>query len=77
MRNLVDVDSNMLTWAIDRAGYSVHDFTEKMPGVQEWLNGNKKPTIKQLEAFSKKVYLPLGYLFLKEPPTEKLPIPFF
>lgn len=77
MRNLVDVDSNMLTWAIDRAGYNIHDFTKKMPGVQEWLNGDKKPTIKQLEAFSKKVYLPLGYLFLKEPPTEKLPIPFF
>jgi Zn-dependent peptidase ImmA (M78 family) len=67
----------MLTWAIDRAGYNIHDFTEKMPRVQEWLNGDKKPTIKQLEAFSKKVYLPLGYLFLEEPPVEKLPIPFF
>ncbi|MBO6496943.1 MAG: ImmA/IrrE family metallo-endopeptidase [Roseivirga sp.] len=77
MRTLVDVNSNMLTWAIDRAGYNIHDFTEKMPRVQEWLNGDKKPTIKQLEAFSKKVYLPLGYLFLEEPPVEKLPIPFF
>ena len=77
MRALVDVNSNMLTWAIVRAGYNIHDFTKKMPRVQEWLNGDKKPTIKQLEAFSKKVYLPLGYLFLKEPPEEKLPIPFF
>ncbi|MCK5367868.1 MAG: ImmA/IrrE family metallo-endopeptidase, partial [Cyclobacteriaceae bacterium] len=34
-------------------------------------------TIKQLEKFSKKVHLPFGYLFLPEPPKEKLPIPFF
>jgi hypothetical protein len=44
------------------------------------LNGlreKKKPTVKQLEEFSKKVYLPFGYFFLPEPPKEKLPIPFF
>ncbi len=33
--------------------------------------------MKQLEDFSRKVYVPFGYLFLQTPPTETLPIPFF
>lgn len=77
MRNEVNVNANMLTWAISRAGHELHAFIEKFPNVQLWLEGEKKPTVKQLEDFSKKVYLPFGYLFLPEPPKEKLPIPFF
>lgn len=77
MKNEVNVNVNMLTWAIDRAGYELQTFTEKFPKVQLWLGGEKNPTVKQLEEFSKKVHLPFGYFFLSEPPKEKLPIPFF
>ena len=77
MRTEVNVNTNMLIWAIDRAGYDFHEFAEKMPKVTGWISGEKKPTVKQLESFSKKVHLPFGYLFLPEPPKEKLPIPFF
>jgi len=73
----VNINTNMLTWAIARAGYDLYDFASKVPNIFEWIQGEKKPTIKQLEKFSKKVYLPLGYFFLPEPPKEKLPIPFF
>lgn len=67
----------MLTWAIARAGYDVPAFAEKFPKIIDWLEGQKKPTVKQLEEFSKKVYLPFGYLFLTQPPQERLPIPYF
>ncbi len=67
----------MLSWAIDRAGYQLDDFAQKFPRILDWLNGEKKPTVKQLEDFSHRVHLPFGYLFLPEPPVEKLPIPFF
>lgn len=67
----------MLTWAIARAGYDVPTFAEKFPKILDWLDGQKKPTVKQLEEFSKKVYLPFGYLFLPQPPQERLPIPYF
>lgn len=67
----------MIPWAIARAGYKVPAFLEANPRVQEWLEGDKIPTERQLEAFSKKVFLPFGYLFLPEPPKEKLPIPYF
>lgn len=77
MRNEVNVNNNMLTWAINRAGYDVPSFAEKFPKILEWLEGHKKPTVKQLEEFSKKVYLPFGYLFLPQPPQERIPIPYF
>lgn len=77
MDHELNINSNILTWAIARAGFELHEFTAKTPRVQEWINGSKTPTVKQLEDFSKKVHLPFGYLFLQEPPKEKLPIPFF
>lgn len=77
MRTEVNINANMLKWAIARAGYDLHDFASKVPSIFEWIEGEKKPTVKQLEDFSKKVYLPFGYFFLPEPPKEKLPIPFF
>ena len=73
----VNVNNEMLTWAIARAGYELPAFIEKFPPLKKWLAGEKKPTLRQLEAFSKKVYLPFGFLFLPEPPQEELPIPFF
>jgi len=77
MRTEVNISNDMLIWAINRSGYELPEISEKVPNLIKWLNGEKKPTFKQLEVFSQKVYLPFGYLFLSEPPKEKLPIPFF
>src|SRR3989337_4361953 len=77
MKTELNIKPDMFTWAIARAGYDIKDFVTKFPKIQDWLEEKKKPTVKQLEAFSKKVYLPFGYLFLPEPPQEILPIPFF
>lgn len=77
MRNEVDINNEILTWAIVRAGFDFDDFTRKEPNVIKWLEGEKKPTVNQLEKLSKKVFLPFGYFFLNEPPKEELPIPFF
>lgn len=73
----ININNQMLIWAVTRAGFDMLTFAEEFPLIQKWLNGEKQPTVKQLETFSKKVYLPFGYLFLTEPPNEKLPIPYF
>jgi Zn-dependent peptidase ImmA (M78 family) len=77
MNTELNINVDMISWAITRAGYELHDFALIFPKVQAWLENTKKPTLKQLESFSNKVHLPFGYLFLQEPPLENLPIPFF
>ena len=77
MRVDFPIKDNIITWAIERAGYQFMDFVLKFPPVKDWLEHTKKPTFKQLEEFSNKVHIPFGYLFLDEPPLEQLPIPFY
>jgi Zn-dependent peptidase ImmA (M78 family) len=77
MRSEVQIDPEIIRWAIDRAGYDLDEFFAKLPNAEKWIAREKNPTPRQLEEFSKKVHLPFGYLFLPEPPKERLPIPFF
>jgi Zn-dependent peptidase ImmA (M78 family) len=77
MRTEINVNADILTWAIARAGFDLHEFIDKVPNVKKWIEGGKNPTVRQLEDFSKKVYIPFGYLFLPSPPIENLPIPFY
>jgi len=77
MRTEVNINADILTWAVSRAGYDLHEFSIGSPKFADWIDGTKNPTIKQLEEFSKKVHLPFGYLFLQKPPIENIPIPYF
>lgn len=72
MANYVNVKPELLRWAVDRSGLSADEYRE---GVKDWLSGEKKPTHSQLEAFARRAMVPFGYLFLKHPPDEKLPLP--
>lgn len=67
----------MITWAISRAGFDVDAYLEKNPHVKAWKDGEKKPTVRQLEAFADKVYIPYGFLMMEKQLDEKCPIPFF
>jgi len=77
MTSKINIKPTMLTWAIARAGFDFDEFVRKNEKVQDWVTNKSEPTVKQLESFSKKVYLPFGYLFLPEPPIERATIPFF
>ncbi len=71
----VDVKPELLRWARERAGVGIEDLCRKFPAAEAWERGEAKPTLKQLEAFAKATFVPMGYLFLPEPPEERLPIP--
>ena len=73
----VTIQPNLLTWARERAGLSLDSLANKFPKITEWEAGELRPTLKQIEDFSKSVHVPIGYLFLPEPPRESLPIPDF
>ncbi len=74
----VAVRPELLRWARERAGiHDADDLQGRFPKLGEWEAGETQPTLKQLEAFAGAVHVPIGYLFLPEPPEEPLPIPDF
>src|SRR5699024_1671448 len=72
----VNVKTDLLKWAIDRIGDPTI-VESKFPDLPNWLNGSKKPTLKQLENFANTTSTPLGYFFLSNPPNEELSIPSY
>ncbi len=75
--NRVKVRPALIRWALERAQLNMHDLEHRLPDVSAWQLGEKKPTLKQLENFAKATHVPLGYLFLPDPPDERIPIPDF
>ena len=76
----IPVKPELLRWARERAGVALEDLEKKKTFTElpEWESDHDIfPTLKQLEAFAKAVHVPLGYLFLDEPPEERLPIADF
>lgn len=67
----------MLTWAIERSGIDALELQGRFPKLHAWLADELNPTIKQLEDFARAVHVPVGFLFLTDPPPEPLPIPDF
>lgn len=73
----VVVKPELVRWARERSGLAVVDLVSFFPKFEQWERGEAQPTLRQLEALSKKTLTPLGYFFLAEPPEDKLPIPDF
>ena len=73
----VPVNPELLRWARERSGMAQDDLAAKFNKLPEWEDGDTQPTLKQVEAFARAVHVPIGYLFLSEPPEEVVPIPDF
>lgn len=70
----VAVKQGVLDWAVARSGKDRAKLVKRFAKLGEWERGESDPTLKQLEDFARATYTPLGYLFLEEPPEDKLPI---
>lgn len=73
----VQVRPAMLRWARERAGLDPDELARRFPKLGDWEREQESPTLKQLEDFAKATHAPIGYLFLPEPPVERVPIPDF
>lgn len=73
----VTVSPKLLKWAQERSQIEHDDLCLRFRKLAEWETGEIQPTLKQLEKFAKAVHVPVGYLFLPEPPEEQVPIPDF
>lgn len=73
----VDVNPELYTWAGERSGLGRDELVARFPKLDEWQAGESKPTLRQLETFATTTRTPVGYMFLSDPPDERVPIPDF
>lgn len=73
----VSVSGEVLRWARERSGIGHSNLVARFKKLPDWEDGATQPTLKQVEAFARAVHVPVGYLFLSEPPEERVPIPDF
>ena len=73
----VDIKPDLLTWARERAGLETDVLAHRFPKLALWERGDLKPTLKQVEDFARATHTPIGFLFLQQPPVERVPIPDF
>lgn len=75
------INPAILTWARERSGIDVRALADKLGTAAErvsaWETGERKPTFRQARRFAEITHVPFGYLYLPEPPDERLPIPDF
>lgn len=69
----VEINSEVLNWVMGQINMEHLDEKTQI-NLYKWRNGEKQPTVSQIEELSKKTNIPFGYFFLKTPPIEKLPI---
>ena len=75
--NRVGVEPKLLLWARERSGRKPDHLQRRFPKLDAWERGSALPTFRQLEAFAKATYAPIGYFFLQEPPVEHVPVTDF
>nr|MDT0251551.1 helix-turn-helix domain-containing protein [Endozoicomonas sp.] len=73
------INPEIVHWARQRAGLAPADLADKLKQkpekLLEWEQGKSRPTFSQAQKLAGQLRVPFGYLFLKEPPVEALPIP--
>ena len=67
----------VLEWAQRRGGRDDDDMRGKFANWDRWLTEEERPGFSEVEAIANFTHVPVGYLFLSEPPQEELPIPDF
>ncbi|PHP52989.1 ImmA/IrrE family metallo-endopeptidase [Actinomyces ruminis] len=71
----VDVAPDLLRWAVRRARWDEETLRRRAPKFADWIDGTRRPTLKQVEKFTSDTHTPFGMLFLPTPPVEEIPIP--
>jgi Zn-dependent peptidase ImmA (M78 family)/DNA-binding XRE family transcriptional regulator len=73
------ISPEILRWARERAQLDLENLAKiakvKPSKLMLWEKGEAKPTFNQAQHIAQVLHIPFGYLFLSNPPSEKLPIP--
>lgn len=74
------INHDVLLWAMQQAHMTASELAGRLgladSKVAEWLDDTAKPTLRQAQHVADALNVPLGYLFLRQPPSGfSLPIP--
>lgn len=72
----VPVKPELIRWALDQAQTTTAQLKNGSQ-VESWLDGEKQPTLKQLQGFAAHLHVPFGYLMMSAPPVLEKPLPDF
>lgn len=68
------IKGEMITWARKRSDVMPSALAKKLSVAEEritqWENGEDKPTIAQAQNIANALHIPMGYLYLDQPPAE-------
>jgi hypothetical protein len=67
----------VLKWAAERSGIGSERLYRLFPNWDAWIDGEKHPTVKQVEGVARATHTPVGFFYLPEPVTIDIPIPDF
>ena len=73
----INVKPATLRWACERSRIDPAVLAKRFPQFSAWESGEKRPTLKQIEAFSSATHTAVGHFFGGDPPDEPVPIPDF
>ncbi len=73
------VNPSLMSWSRLRAGLTTDELAKSLPvkpdKVLEWEAGASRPTFRQAQQWAALAHVPFGFLFLKDPPQDRLPLP--
>ena len=71
----VEIKPELIHWAMERSGVDELMLFKRFPKLNQWINGDRSPTLKQVQDFAKATRTPVGYLFSNQIPDDEIPIP--
>src|SRR6266852_5362996 len=73
------ITPDMLRWARERSKLSPEEVAGKLSTSPDrfaaWERGDARPTFRQAQNLASLLHVPFGYLFLPQPPEERLALP--
>ena len=65
----IPVTPRLVTWARERAGFTIQEARERFAHIEAWEAGTAFPTYPQLEKLAEEFKLPVAVFFFPEPPS--------
>ena len=68
----VEVSRDIYLWAIEESQKDFIEIKNRFEKIETWISGEDYPTFRQVERLANFLGVPLGYMFLDEPPRTSI-----